>query len=79
MMIRNKVALAALIMAFTLSPASAETTFWSWLFRSYTVRISLRGTRQTVIHASGMARGKQAVDAINIRLRELLDSRAVVV
>ncbi|WP_312436519.1 hypothetical protein [Janthinobacterium sp.] len=59
--------------------ASAETTFWSWLFRSYTVRISLRGTRQTVIHASGMARGKQAVDAINIRLRELLDSRAVVV
>lgn len=59
--------------------ASAETTFWSWLFRSYTVRISLRGTRQTVIYASGMARGKQAVDAINIRLRELLDSRAVVV
>jgi hypothetical protein len=59
--------------------ASAETTFWSWLFRSYTVRISLRANRQTVIHASGMARGKQAVEAINIRLRELLDSRAVVV
>ena len=62
-----------------LGQASHETNFWSWLFRSYTVRISLRGTRQTVIHASGMARGKQAVDAINIRLRELLDSRAVIV
>ena len=59
--------------------ASAETNFWSWLFRSYTVRITLRTTRQTVIHASGMARGKQAAEAINIRLRELLDSRAVVV
>ncbi|MGK5027049.1 hypothetical protein [Janthinobacterium sp. RB2R34] len=58
--------------------ASAETNFWSWLFRSYTVRIGLRATRQTVIHASGMARGKQAVDTINSRLQELLDSRAVV-
>ena len=61
-----------------MAPASAETTFWSWLFRSYTVRISLRVNRQTVIHASGMARGKQAAEAINIRLQELMDSRAVV-
>ncbi|OBV40825.1 hypothetical protein [Janthinobacterium psychrotolerans] len=62
-----------------LGQASHETTFWSWLFRSYTVRISMRSTGQTVIHASGMARGKHAVDTIHIRLRELLDSRAVVV
>ena len=62
-----------------MAQASYETNFWSWLFRSYTVCIGLRATRQTVIHASGMARGKQAVDAINIRLQELLDSRAIVV
>lgn len=59
--------------------ASAETNFWSWLFRSYTVRISVRTTRQTVIHASGMARGKHAVDTINARLQEMLRQHAIVV
>jgi hypothetical protein len=59
--------------------ASAETNFWSWLFRSHTVRISVRTTRQTVIHVSGMARGKHAVDTINARLQEILRQHAIVV
>ena len=58
--------------------AGHDSTFWSWLFRSYTVRVQPRGARQTAIVATGMAQGKAAAEAINIRLQELIQSRALV-
>jgi len=57
--------------------ASYESNFWSWLFRSYTVRISQRYTQDTEIFASGMARGKDAVASVNARLQEMIPSHAV--
>ena len=56
-----------------------ETNFWSWLFQSYTVRVSQRYTQDIEIHATGMARGKDAVAALNARHQELLGGSAIVV
>ncbi|KAB8041188.1 hypothetical protein [Janthinobacterium aquaticum] len=61
-----------------LQQAEHDSTFWSWLCRSYTVRVQPHGARQTAIVATGMAHGKAAADAINIRLQELIQSRALV-
>ncbi|MGK5080190.1 hypothetical protein [Janthinobacterium sp. HLX7-2] len=56
-----------------------ETNFWSWLFQSYTVRVSQRTPQASEIHATGMARGKDAVTALNARHQEMLRGSAVVV
>lgn len=61
-----------------LQQASHDSTFWSWLCRSYTVRVQPRSSGQEPIVASGMGHGKAAAEAINIRLQELLQSRALV-
>ena len=56
-----------------------ESNFWSWLFQSYTVRVSQRPAHAMEIHATGMARGKDAVAALNARQQELLGRSAIVV
>ncbi|MGK5032211.1 hypothetical protein [Janthinobacterium sp. DSP2-3-3] len=56
-----------------------ETNFWSWLFQSYTVRVSQRYTQDIEIHATGMARGKDAVATLNARHQEMLQGSAIVV
>jgi len=59
--------------------AAYDSTFWSWLLRAHTVRISRRTTQQTAIHASSMANGKLAVETLNARLQEITRGHALVV
>jgi len=48
--------------------------FWSWLTRSYMVRIGHRYTRTNEIVLSNIGGGKQAVATINARLQALVRS-----
>jgi hypothetical protein len=50
--------------------ATFVTGFWSWLAKSYTIRISHRFTKASEIVLSSMARGNLAVATINARLQE---------
>lgn len=58
--------------------ATFETGFWSWLFKSYSVRIGHRFTKSSEIFLTGMARGKDAVGVLNTRQQEMIRSGAVV-
>jgi hypothetical protein len=47
-------------------------TLWSWLFKSYTVRIGHRFTKANEIALTHMARGDQAVGNLNDTHRRLI-------
>jgi hypothetical protein len=47
-------------------------TLWSWLFKSYTVRIGHRFTKANEIVLTHMARGDQAVGNLNDMHRQLI-------
>lgn len=51
--------------------------FWSWLFRSYTIRIGHRFTKSSEILLTGMARGKDAVTTVNTRLQEMIRNQTL--
>lgn len=53
------------------------SSFWSWLFKSYTIRIGHRFTKASEILLSHMAGGKETVIAINERHRSLVQSGAL--
>jgi hypothetical protein len=46
--------------------------FWSWLARSYTLRIRHRFTKESEIVLTNIANGKGAVEAINARHQALI-------
>lgn len=52
--------------------ATFVASFWSWLLRSYTIRIGHRYTKHSEIVLTGMANGKQVVATINALLQEKL-------
>ncbi|MET3130382.1 hypothetical protein AAKU55_000635 [Oxalobacteraceae bacterium GrIS 1.11] len=52
--------------------------FWSWLFKSYTIRIGHRFTKASEITLTSMARGKDAVIALNARQQEMIRKHAIV-
>lgn len=45
---------------------------WSWLGKSYTVRVGHRFTKEREIFLSNMANGKEAVQTINAKHAELI-------
>ncbi|AKU23389.1 hypothetical protein MJ904_05645 [Massilia sp. MB5] len=55
-----------------LDEATFVQSFWSWLFRSYSIRIGHRFTKSSEILLSHMARGKQVVAQINERHQQLI-------
>jgi hypothetical protein len=55
-----------------LEGAVYSPTIWSWLFKSYSMRISHRFTKSSEILLSHMASGPNAVSAINDRHEELV-------
>jgi hypothetical protein len=52
--------------------ATFVPNFFSWLFKSYTIRIGHRFTKSSEIVLTGMARGKDAVTTLNTRHQELI-------
>lgn len=52
--------------------------FFSWLFKSYTIRIGHRFTKTSEIVLTSMARGKDAVIALNARQQEMIRRGAIV-
>ncbi len=52
------------------------TGFWSWAFKSYTIRISHRFTKSSEIVLSHMKLGNKAVTIINEEHRKIVDLRA---
>lgn len=55
--------------------ATFVTGFWSWIFKSYSIRIGHRFTKSSEIFLSNMARGKDAVIALNARQQEVIRSQ----
>lgn len=51
--------------------ATFETGFWSWLSRSYNIRIAHRFTRESEIRLQGVSRGREVTELINNRLAEM--------
>ena len=58
--------------------ATFEPGFWSWIFKSYSIRIGHRFTKSSEIFLTGMARGKEAVATLNTRQQDMIRSGAVV-
>ncbi len=58
--------------------ATFEQNFWSWLFKSYAIRIGHRFTKSSEIYLTSMARGKDAVIRLNARHQEMIRSHAIV-
>ena len=58
--------------------ASFVPDFWSWLFKSYSIRIGHRYTKASEISLTGMARGKDVVAALNARQQELIRAHVIV-
>ncbi|HAT30463.1 MAG TPA: hypothetical protein DCW29_06285 [Janthinobacterium sp.] len=52
--------------------------FFSWLFKSYTIRVGHRFTKSSEIVLTSMARGKDAVIALNTRQQEMIRSHGIV-
>jgi hypothetical protein len=52
--------------------ATFVQSFWSWLSRSYTIRIGHRFTKSSEIVLTHMARGKDAVGLVNTRHQTLI-------
>jgi hypothetical protein len=57
--------------------ATFVQSFWSWLFRSYSIRIGHRYTKASEILLTRMARGKDAVATLNAHHQELIRSNAI--
>ncbi|MES2258739.1 MAG: hypothetical protein V4724_09475 [Pseudomonadota bacterium] len=57
--------------------ATFVQSFWSWLFRSYSIRIGHRFTKSSEILLTRMARGKDAVAALNARQQALIRNNAI--
>jgi hypothetical protein len=55
-----------------LSDASYDTSLWSWLSRSYRLRIEQRFTKSSEIVLASIANGDEAAEYINLRHREML-------
>lgn len=54
--------------------ATYVSSLWSWLLRSYTVRVGHRFTKAGEIRLTHMARGKAAVTILNERHQQLIRS-----
>jgi hypothetical protein len=54
-----------------LDDATYTRSMWSWLFKSYSIRVGHRFTRSNELILSGIAHGDKAVMAINQRLQEM--------
>jgi len=52
--------------------ATFVQSFWSWLFKSYTIRIGHRFTKSSEIVLASMARGKDAVTTLNAHHQQLI-------
>ncbi len=52
-------------------------TFWSWLFKSYSMRIGHRFTKSSEILLSHMARGHESVQKINEQHLQLVRTNAL--
>lgn len=52
-------------------------TFWSWLFKSYSMRIGHRFTKSSEILLSHMARGHESVQKINEQHQQLVRENAL--
>jgi hypothetical protein len=52
-------------------------TFWSWLFKSYSVRIGHRFTKSSEIFLTHMAQGNASAMAINSQHHELVRANAL--
>lgn len=57
--------------------ASFVQSFWSWLFRSYSIRIGHRYTKANEILLTRMANGKDAVARLNAQHQALIRSNAL--
>ena len=51
--------------------------FFSWIFKSYSVRIGHRFTKSSEIFLTDMARGKDVVAALNARQQELIRNNVI--
>jgi hypothetical protein len=52
--------------------ASFEQGFWSWISRSYTIRIGHRFTKASEIRLTNIAGGKDAVGALNAKHQAMI-------
>lgn len=52
--------------------ATYVQSFWSWLSKSYAIRIGHRFTKSSEIFLTSMARGNEAVAVLNARHRDLI-------
>ena len=52
--------------------ATFEQGFWSWITRSYTIRIGHRFTKESEIRLTDIAGGKDAVTALNAQHQALI-------
>ncbi len=57
--------------------AVCETGFWSWITRSYTIRIGHRYTKASEIRLTNIARGKDATGIINSKHQSMIRAGAV--
>lgn len=57
--------------------ATFQPGFWSWLFKSYSIRIGHRFTKSSEIFLTGMARGKDAAATLNGRLQDMIRNGAI--
>lgn len=57
--------------------ATFEQGFWSWISRSYTIRIGHRFTKASEIRLTDIAGGKDAVATLNTRHQSLIREGAV--
>jgi len=60
-----------------LSDAAYDTNLWSWLFRSYRLRIGQRFTKTSEILLANIANGNEAAEYINLRHREMLATESM--
>lgn len=52
-------------------------SFWSWLFRSYSIRIGHRFTKSSEILLTRMGNGKAAVEKLNAHHQELIRNNVI--
>lgn len=57
--------------------ASFTQGFWSWITRSYTVRIGHRFTKSSEIVLTNIANGKNTVSVLNARQQEMIRAGAI--
>jgi hypothetical protein len=57
--------------------ATFVTGFWSWITRSYTIRLGHRYTKSSEIVLTNIARGKDVVATLNARQQELIRTNAI--